>query len=228
MQMMPLEKLVLNWDLYPRRNVDATQVRRMVAALHAGEDLPPILVDRQRLWVVDGFHRHAAYTRAKASEAPVELKSYRDEAAMLLEAVALNARHGVPLEPMDQVRSYLLAQDLGIEPARIAQALAVPAEHLGEIMQSRIATGPDGLPLIVKRTISRTHAGRHLSKAQAAVNERLVGMRVEYYLARTTELIRHRLLDLTDPHIVDLLRDLKAALDTLDEKGALAGNAAVA
>ena len=108
-QVMPLEKLVLNWDLYPRKNVDATQVRRMVAALHAGEEFPPIIVDKRSLMVVDGFHRHTAYERAKVLEVSVDLKTYRGEAEMLLEAGQLNSRHGVPLEPMDQVRFYLLA-----------------------------------------------------------------------------------------------------------------------
>jgi len=218
--LIALEKLVLDWDLYPRKNTDATQVRRMLAALKAGEEFPPMLVGKPTMKVVDGFHRHKVYSRAKVAQVSVELKPYHDDAEMLLDAMALNSRHGVPLEPMDQVRAYLLAQDLGIEPLRIAQALAVPVETLGEMMATRIATGPDGLPMILKRTISG-QVGRRLSKAQSEVNDRLVGMRPEYYLGRVVDLVRHRLLDLNNENVVALLRELKKLLDGLEEKGAL-------
>lgn len=213
MQNVPLAKLVLNWSLYPRHEVDAVQVRRMVAALEAGEEFPPILCDKRSLSVVDGFHRHHAYRRFGGEEVkvPVTFKAYKDESEMLLDSVRLNARHGVPLEPLDQARVILLAQDLGIALVPLAEALAVPLGKIESIIAGRIATGPDGVPVILKRTI-KGHAGRRLSKAQVAVNDRLTGMRPEYYLGRVVELIRHGLLDMKNPRVVELLGELKEAL----------------
>jgi hypothetical protein len=54
---------------------------------------------------------------------------------------------------------------------------------------------------------------------QVAVNDRLIGMRATYYLGRVLDLVRHRLLDLSDPRVVDLLGELRGELDALDRKG---------
>jgi len=136
---------------------------------------------------------------------------------MFLDAVRINARHGVPLEPMDQARAVLLAADLGIEPVRLAEALAMRPERLEHLSAGRIATGPDGLPMVLKRTL-RGHAGRRLTKAQVAVNDRLIGMRAEYYLGRTIDLIRHNLLDWQSERIVELVRELGEVLEKVKVK----------
>lgn len=222
MQTMRIEKLVLDWNLYPRHDTDKTQVRRMVAALAAGEIFPPILCDKRSLRIVDGFHRYHAYKRAGVEEVLVITKAYRDEAEILLEAVTMNARHGVPLQPYDQARSIMLGQDLGIAPERMAQALAVTPEQLGEITAERFATGPDGLPVILKRSLPN-FSGKRISKKQMEINDRLVGMRQEYYLGRVVEMIRHRMIDLANPRVVELLGELRGILNEmgkLDEKAA--------
>jgi hypothetical protein len=224
--MMPLAKLLRNWDLYPRANVDKTQVRRMVVALRAGEEFPPLLCDRRTLTIIDGFHRYEAYLRelGEGGEVAVETRVFRDEAEMLLTSIELNARHGVPLEPLDRARVVLKAQDLGIAPARVAKALAVQVIDLESITAQRVVIGSDGLPEIAKRTLQPLIAkrpGMRFSKAQSEANARLAGMRPEYYLGRTLDLVKHRLLDLDNPRIVELLGELRDVLNSLGKKGAL-------
>jgi len=226
MTMMPLAKLLRNWDLYPRGDTDKAQVRRMVAALRAGEEFPPVLCDRKTLMLIDGFHRYEAHLRelGEGGKIAVETRVFRDEAEMYVASVELNARHGVPLEPLDRARIVLKAQDLGIAPARIAKALAVQVVDLESIIAQRVVTGSDGLPEIAKRTLApliRKHPGMRFSKAQAEANARLGGMRAEYYLNRVIDLVSCKLLDLENPGIVELLGKLREMLNGLGKKGAL-------
>lgn len=218
-----LAALTLDEERYLRSGLDSTHVRRMVASLRAGVKLPPVLVDAETLELVDGYHRFEAVRRVEGDEAEiaVELTSYGDDATRLLAAVAANASHGAPLDPYDRARACMKAAALGIEPVRLARAMGVQTLDLETLMADRLARGPDGKPVLLKRTLipAFRNRPRRLTRAQVEVNTALTGMRPEYYLNRTLDLISRDLLDLSDEGIVGTLRDLKAALDQLfDEK----------
>src|SRR5436190_4972945 len=100
-QRVPASTLVLDYNLYPRHKLDPVNLRTLNEALDAGEALPSVIADKTSKRVVDGFHRTTVALRRNVDVA-VEWRTYKDDAAMFLDAVALNARHGVPLEPFDR------------------------------------------------------------------------------------------------------------------------------
>src|SRR3990172_8850015 len=76
--------LVLDFTIYPRSSVDATTVSQYVLALQAGEQFPPIIVDRKTKRVVDGFHRVKAYIIAHGDETKIPgiWGDFKDETEM--------------------------------------------------------------------------------------------------------------------------------------------------
>jgi hypothetical protein len=208
-----LAKLILDWDLYPRTELDSVHLRDMVDALNAGEEMPPVVYDRRSFKLVDGFHRHAAYKRARGEDCaiPAEAHDYPNDAAVYLDGVRRNSRHGVMLSPLDRARIILRAGELGIKPAPLAEALAMPPGRLEEVMRGRIGTDPAGRPMILKRTIG-WREGKRLTKQQAEVNEWLAGMRPSFYIGRVIDLLRANLLDPEDARVQALLDELHSLL----------------
>ena len=207
--------LVKDFTIYPRHELDSVQVRRLKEALAAGNELPPILVDRASNRIVDGFHRHTAHVEhfGEDAEIAVTFKTYASEQELFMEAAALNSRHGVPMESMDQRHCILRAQALSITLDDLAVALSVPLEKLETMTRSSYATGPDGV--VILKTPTGHFSGRSMTRKQVAVNDKLVGMQATYYLNRVTELLREKMLNLSDEKVVESLRRLRDALDSV-------------
>jgi len=191
-----LAELVLDWNLYPRHEVDGFQVARLTEAIEAGEDLPPMIVDEKSLRIVDGFHRYHAFLRAKADEVAVEMQRFRSEADVFMHAVALNARHGVPLTPQDQARVLLLGQRLDITRERLAEALAMRPLKVEKI-ERKLGKLRRGGPLYLKPAI-RHYAGREVPKAVVDISEGLGGNTAEFYIRQLLMLLRSGGLNMTE------------------------------
>ena len=140
-EQLPIAKLVEDMSIYPRHEIDMQHVGGIVQALEAGGQLPPIVADKKSLRIVDGWHRCRAYKRFLGSEGviDVELRAFRDDKAIMLEAVNLNATHGRKLDRIDQVRIAVMLREFGIQTSRIALALHV-TERQVEKLHIRIAT----------------------------------------------------------------------------------------
>lgn len=78
--------------------VNAAHVR---ALAESGADLPPILVQRSRMWVIDGVHRLRAEGLRGRTLIRALLVDVTDQEAFAL-AVRLNVRHGLPLSLADR------------------------------------------------------------------------------------------------------------------------------
>ncbi len=130
--------------------VDAEHVRQLAEV--AG-DLPPIVVHRSTMQVIDGMHRvHAALARGQNS---VRVRFFDGDAAeAFVLAVESNIGHGLPLTLSDRraaaariARSYpywsdrRIAATAGISPKTVA---AVRARSAEEIPRSRVRVGLDG------------------------------------------------------------------------------------
>lgn len=171
--------LVLDFNLYPRHKLAQVNLRTISEAIEAGEQMPPVIADRQSRRVIDGFHRVTIALRTE-SDITVEWHDYPDEAAMFVDAVARNARHGMPLEPFDRARCIGLADGFGIDLDRLAGALAVNSDVLGELHAVRTAYDPDGKPVTIKRNL-RHKAGGKLTNRQMEANRRSSGWSVRFH-----------------------------------------------
>ena len=183
MRTMKAAELVLDFDLYPRNNLDAHNVRAIVDALEAGVELPPVVIDKTSKRVVDGFHRVRAKLRFGGEEAEIDVieKSYKNEAALFEDAMKYNAMHGARLDPCDRTRCVIIATRLKMTLARVAGALNMPEDKLGKLANNRTAKGLGGLTVPLKRT-NQHMAGKKLNKVQQAANERSSGMNQVFYV----------------------------------------------
>lgn len=228
-----LEEIVLDWNLYPRQQVDSTHVAHIAEAMRAGQKMPPLVLDKASKRLSDGFHRYRAYQRVLSPEERVEVRAvdYTDDAALFADAVDRNAEHGRHLTTYDRLHVLAKAEEMGVEVERIASLLRMTPERIQELRATRMS-GPiqsiergrsaadkkrateqtRRVPL--KGTI-RHMQGRDLSPSQAEANRRLSGMRPVFYANQLLLLINEDLLPEDDDSLWSTLQDLRDALSTL-------------
>lgn len=102
--------------------------------LSAEEELPPILVHRPRMQVIDGLHRlKAARVRGDTTIAARFVDGTESDAFVL--AVAANIRHGLPLSLADRKRAAV--QIIGTHPQwsdrRVASATGISADTVADL-----------------------------------------------------------------------------------------------
>jgi len=213
MKRMPIAELVLDFDLYPRSQVDSHHVTELMEAMKAGVALPPVLIDKKSKRVIDGFHRVKGRGRLDGPGAEIEVfeKTYRDDKAMLLDAIRLNAGHGRALSAYDRAHTILLAGKLGIADKVLAGALSVTVGRVDSLRASKSATSA-GLTVPIKRTI-RHMAGRKLTRPQVKANGKLGGMNQLFYVRQIITLIESDLLDTENDELLIGLRKLHELLE---------------
>lgn len=213
MRKLKVSSIVLDFDLYPRNNIDAHNVRCIVDALAAGAEVPPIVIDKKTKRVVDGFHRVKAFRQHYGEDATIEAieKSYRDDAELFLDAVRYNGAHGARLDPCDRTRCVHISERLGLSVEQVAGVLHMPVDKLAKLRVNRTAqSGKLHVPL--KRTIQHK-AGQKLTKKQVEANEHLSGMNQVFYANQLIWLIESDLLDTTDDNLMERLGVLQQLLD---------------
>jgi hypothetical protein len=147
----PLTWLVEDWSLYPRRQLDSSNVRDLADALKTGIELPPIVAEESTGRIIDGFHRVRAYLRVFGPDHEVEvvLKEYADEASGFSDAVRLNRSHGRKLNSSDLIRSFLRLREIGLDDDSIEQIVRIPKARV-EQLSMRVAISPAGDPVPLK------------------------------------------------------------------------------
>ena len=199
-ELVEISRLVEDTSFYPRVTVSAYHVREMVEALQAGATLPPIIAQRGTGIIVDGVHRHRAYLAIGQPEVSVEWRDYPDSAAIWMDAVTLNAAHGMRLSRFDQARIAIRSAELSITPESIARLLAVPLERFTRRAEQKNALSPAGATVQVKSTL-RHLGGTTLTDRAMAANARAGGMSIAFYLDQIINLLE------AGEEVVDLASD---------------------
>lgn len=219
MSTMKIAELVLDFDLYPRAEIDRQHVGYMVSALSAGAKLPAIIVDKASNRIVDGFHRYRAYQRflGDDGEISVVLKKYDSEAAMFSDSMKFNAGHGRSLTTFDRTHCILRAETLGLTVEQIAEALSLTVDAIGELRSDRVGklravSGGSSEPIPLKRTI-RHMAGRSLTKEQNEANNKLSGMEQLFYVNQLILIIEAGLLDMENENLMAGLLKLAGLIE---------------
>lgn len=212
MKIVKAAELVLDFDLYPRNNLDAHNIRSICDAMDLGETMPAVVICRKSRRVVDGFHRvRAALRRDPDSSIEVIEKTYQNDRELFEDAMRYNGSHGARLDPCDRTRCVIIAERLSIPIERVAGALHMSVEKLGALRETRTATS-GGLLIPIKRTIEHM-AGRKLTKAQSEANDGLSGMNQQFYVNQLISLIETGLLDKRDERLIVRLTRLQELLD---------------
>lgn len=151
MRQMTLSEMFLDMTVYPREKLDDEHVLVLSEAIRAGEQLPPMVVCRKSKRVVDGFHRHAAYTRVYGSSHSPEVveREYENESALFIDAMRYNSAHGRGLNFKDRARCVSIADKLGVDPSVLSATLHVKPSVLGALRARR--SGNDRLRSAVSR-----------------------------------------------------------------------------
>ena len=218
MRKMKCAELVFDFDLYPRNNLDAHNIRSIADARKAGVEMAPVIIDKKSKRIVDGFHRNKERLQTDGPEAEIEVieKVYKNEQEMFLDAMRYNATHGARLDPCDRTRCAVIAERLRIPIESVAGALNMPVDKLAGLRADRtaMAAGGGGLVIPLKRTIKHM-AGKKLSKQQQVVNDKSSGMNQSFYANQLIDLIESDLIDKEDETLYKRLQRLYELLAEL-------------
>ncbi len=218
-----LAEIVEDYTLYPRTAVDRTHVTSLSRVLEAGGKLPPMVVEKGTLRLVDGWHRLRAYRHVLGADAKmsVEVRAYDSEAALYADALVMNAPHGKRLTAYDIVTAITKGEKIGLTRDVIATSLSVKREYVDGLVTSRTAIGGNGKKAPLKYTV-RHMAGKPLSESQLDVMPRVGGLGQPFYVNQVLLLLRNHMVDTGNENLMASLRDLYDALRTFlahKEKG---------
>ena len=209
-----ISELLIDWDLYPRHQVDSANVARLREAIRAGETLPPLIFEKKSRKLVDGFHRHRAFWAELGENAEVEAegRNYANDKELFLDAVSMNVTHGEKLSPFDRARVLTLASEFKIKEGDVAAALRLSKEDLRRLKVRKTAkVGTTVVP--IKHTLSHL-AGEKLRPEQVEANEKAGGMRPLFYVNQVVNLFEGNLVDLDNQKLVEAISHLQQLLSS--------------
>lgn len=138
---LSLEKiadLVLDWRLYPRKQVDQQVVQNYARAMQSGANFPNVKVGllHGKKIIVDGFHRINAMQQLKTEYAQCNALRFSSEAELFAEAVRLNSAHGKGFSEEDVKENIRRLKKYKFDVDEIVSLVHVPA---GEIYREAAA-----------------------------------------------------------------------------------------
>ncbi|MFG2041349.1 ParB/RepB/Spo0J family partition protein [Dactylosporangium sp. NPDC048998] len=195
--------MVLRGAVSPRsEGVDENHARLLA---ESALELPPVVVQRSTMRVIDGMHRIRAAILLGRSHIAATLVDDDDDAAFL-RAIAANIAHGLPLSLAD--RRTAAAQVIKMNPdwsdRRVARAVGLSDKTVGKLRrhhglteQSSVRVGQDGRARPVDGARGRKAAGELLAlHPEASVRQIAAAAGVSRATARD---VRDRIRQGQDP-----------------------------
>jgi len=218
-------ELVFDWNMWPRQSaqrLDSTNIADMRAALRAGFSLPPIVINKKDMRIVDGFHRVRAVLDVFGDDAEIEAiaKEYESDAQMFLEGGALNMHwnHGLKMGPKDRAHFILKCRKLKIPPAAIAEALHIDEKAMRDFVAKRSAKTKDG-EVIPLPAGARGLAGKELTEVQEHFARTANGCLPEMYISMLLNALNAEAVML-DGKTLSRLRELRDKIDVILDEAA--------
>ncbi len=216
-----LAELIEDMNIYPRHRVDTGHVSDIARAITAGHLPPPPVIDEVSKRITDGVHRCRAWRKVlgPGGTIEVELRTYPDEVALLVDAIRLNSAHARKLDAHDRTRCAILLEDRGVPEAKIAVTLHTTEPRVRELLTRVVVVQP-------KKGAAERHPAkpvtypvngqpRVLSPEQMEVARSSGGLRVQQTAAQLTREITAGVVDVTDYGVREklwLLHDTIAAV----------------
>jgi len=231
MENVNINKLLLDYNFYPRNSIDSYHVSEMVEAMNAGTVFPPIVFDKKTSKVVDGFHRISAFRKLKIQEVEAIGKKYKNEGDLFLDAVRYNSSHGRNLTTHDKIRIITLAEDFGIDEKTLTSVLQITKQRYDTIAPRKAFTVDDierfsvnkksgklkGRMIPLKRTVAHKE-GEELTEAQADVMDKIGGMDQSFYINQVILLLENDLVNVGSEKLIERMRILKNLLNKFFKK----------
>jgi hypothetical protein len=201
---MKISELILNYDIYPRHDVDRVRVNEYVTAMQSGAVFPPVRIDSENKWVVDGFHRFTAYQKLKVEEIEVETYKFDNQAELIWWSINWNAQHGLKLTQHDQARCINIGRDMGLSDNQIAQALCITIDKITKMEKERIRIDSGtGRPVEVKKVIANITSDT-VTQGQLDAQKPFNAMGASYHIKRAYDTLRFGLLPVNESSISDV------------------------
>ena len=213
-----LSDLVLDYAIYPRKEIDRQHAAILQEAIEGGAVMPPLVLETKSHRVVDGFHRYRAYKHIAKDNVDFVVrcieKTYKSEALLFLDAMRYNAEHGRALNKFDRTHCIIMAHQLKVSDRDIAAVLHVQVEAVKRLVVDRTATRVNGKQTLmpIKSTI-RHMAGKKLTVEQSECNDKLGGMQQSFYVNQVILLIENSLLDIENDKLMERLVKLAELLE---------------
>ena len=182
--------------------------------------MPPIVADLKSRCITDGWHRVRSHRRNYRGdgEVLVILRDYPDRAAMIEDAVRMNADHGRRLDVRDRERAARMLLEVGMTTTLIAVTLCTTEKKVNKYLVNHsvvarttpgVVPGTNALPL---KVCARHFAGQRMTKAQAQVVMSASGRPPLQDANSLADLLNEGVLDLTNEKLVAALVKLYQAI----------------
>lgn len=203
-----LSSLKLDYNIYPRHQIDSYHVTQMVEAIQSGTELPPIVINKKDKRIVDGFHRFKAYQKllGKTAVIIVETREYVSEIDLFQDAVSLNSAHGKSLSSYDVAHIINKAEELEMAPEVVASMLHMTLEKIGEMKIHRTAIY-NMEPVSLKGTTGH-FAGKELSDDQNLYNTKAGGPSQLFFVNQVILMLRLNTANWENKNLVEGLKTL--------------------
>lgn len=209
-------ELIMDWALWPRfeaNDLDRTNINQMKDVLESGGTLPPIIVDKKSLRIIDGFHRTSAVLSLFGDDAEIDadIRDYGNETEMFLDAVRINSRQGLKLSQKDRAHVMLTLRRKKQPWPVIAEALGMPIDKMKKFFNERTATAKSGekIPLAYG---AKNLAGKKLTSKQEHYARTANGMLPIVNARLLLNALRANSYPLT-PKEIEVLSELRLAID---------------
>ena len=208
-----IEKLVLDDNIYPRRNVLTSKVNQYYNAMKLGQIFPAIAVEtrheRPTGRILDGWHRYHAYLMQGKKQVTVVFIECSDEIEALRESYTLNNSHGLQYSSIE-IHDYVkTATDLGMTYDMIADDIKRPVRKV-ESMVKQFGTAKDGDTVALKRGLRHLNTNT-ITKKQEALNKAWMGSSAGTYAALLFRYLDANAINTEDTKLIK-------ALDKLTDK----------
>ena len=127
---LPLDTLIQDRSIYPRRNIVENKVNAYADALKVGVIFPAIIVEsvneRPTGRILDGWHRYEAHLKLNKKQIPVKLVECDTELDAVRQSYLLNVEHGLPYSSIEIKQYVKTAEELGMTIKQIADDINKP------------------------------------------------------------------------------------------------------
>ena len=217
--------LKFDWNVFPRHTIQSfvySNVNKLEKALKSGVELPPIIINENDNRIVDGFHRAKAIINLYGIDhiIKIEVRNYKNDKEMFLEAAELNNNHGLVLTSRDRAYVIMRARELNCSYVAIAKALGMKVETMREFYQGRIAKTKEGKPIVLSngsKNLSLYKLKRPLTKLEEKHARSANGCKTSVNIALLLNALKVDDVVLTEKTIENL-KELKSEIERILQK----------
>jgi len=157
-KIIKIKDLVLSEKYYPRLKVSWKTAYAYAQAMKTGAKFPPIFVGlyKGKQYLIDGWHRVEANKNNKEKYTEAELKLFKNEKDMFLEAVKRNAIHGKPYSIQEKIDIANRLQDLKVDRIEISKITGIPLDKLPKLIERKTLTMPNGRKVVLKASLEQS------------------------------------------------------------------------